>query len=159
MPASHGTLQDQPCHLQWRRFIPRPRGTRSLLFCSLFQRRFIPASAGNTRSRRARRPESAVHPRVRGEHRRPARTNASSSGSSPRPRGTRGAHRDQLAAERFIPASAGNTDGPALTASTPSVHPRVRGEHAVLGDVAVGATGSSPRPRGTRRLGCRSTGE
>ena len=47
---------------------------------------------------------------------------------------------------RFIPACAGNTNGPRC-AVTSTVHPRVRGEHASLGGTE-NVAGSSPRARG-----------
>ena len=70
-------------------------------------------------------------------------------GSSPRARGTQ--RRSPLLAQRhrFIPACAGNTSSPIAPGRFPTVHPRVRGEHAGVVVQTAGATGSSPRARGT----------
>ena len=48
---------------------PRVRGTPVRIHVVGDQLRFIPAGAGNTRERRRRRPDPAVHPRGCGEHR------------------------------------------------------------------------------------------
>ena len=79
------------------------------------------------------------------------RTTAFERGSSPRTRGTRLRHGPEGLRCRFIPAHAGNTPAPATSSTVRSVHPRARGEH--LGNTLDfhGASGSSPRTRGTRR--------
>ena len=50
---------------------------------------------------------------------------------------------------RFIPACAGNTTAVAYCCANPSVHPRVRGEHARAAASRASISGSSPRARGT----------
>ena len=72
-------------------------------------------------------------------------------GSSPRARGTRRREYDQDAADRFIPAGAGNTAAIRARCCDAPVHPRGRGEHFVNSNGAGNPTGSSPRARGTRR--------
>ena len=52
---------------------------------------------------------------------------------------------------RFIPAYAGNSKTPALLNTTPAVHPRLRGELAVLPVQHDRKLGSSPLTRGTLR--------
>ena len=71
-------------------------------------------------------------------------------GSSPRLRGTRNRYPGRIGCDRFIPASAGNTQVTDFKTRLITVHPRVCGEHrrALLAGLLVG--GSSPRLRGTR---------
>ena len=70
-------------------------------------------------------------------------------GSSPRVRGTRDRKRQGVGLDRFIPACAGNTLYSSIDRCTRSVHPRVCGEHVMVTDWLPGASGSSPRVRGT----------
>ena len=71
-------------------------------------------------------------------------------GSSPRGRGTLALLEHLVAAQRFIPAWAGNTESPVSVPLPPPVHPRVGGEHHPDGWLAEWDGGSSPRGRGTR---------
>jgi len=71
--------------------------------------RFIPASAGNTFSSASEGGFLSVHPRERGEHIDKQRHGSTSSGSSPRARGTHTLDLGVAVRPRFIPASAGNT--------------------------------------------------
>ncbi len=129
---------------------PRARGTRLGVANQQPQQRFIPACAGNTsRSTLSSRP-SAVHPRVRGEHRPTIEDPVSSIGSSPRARGTLYNSLPGILRGRFIPACAGNTLGRWRVSDTRPVHPRVRGEHYRSRKSAEKDHGSSPRARGTR---------
>ena len=76
-------------------------------------------------------------------------TTASSSGSSPRVRGTvprAGAGKGQF---RFIPARAGNSGNRRPDRRTAPVHPRACGEQRGEVDQRVHFVGSSPRVRGT----------
>ncbi len=108
---------------------PRPRGTLGPAQKLLLLRRFIPAPAGNTRRTARERRRASVHPRARGEHSSARIRMISSSGSSPRPRGTPAEHRKRPSPARFIPAPAGNTPRPPPPPSRSPVHPRARGEH------------------------------
>ena len=72
-------------------------------------------------------------------------------GSSPRVRGTQENAETDNPRRRFIPACAGNTSAPHWHQSTPSVHPRVCGEHSDVVCVFHTCCGSSPRVRGTRQ--------
>jgi len=67
---------------------PRLRGTHPSSRMYSPPRRFIPASAGNTGSLASSRYNTAVHPRVCGEHCLNAATGLYVIGSSPRLRGT-----------------------------------------------------------------------
>ena len=111
------------------RFIPACAGTRAIVQVRAQKSRFIPACAGNTLS--------------------PVAATSGGVGSSPRVRGTRdGAARPGLQL-RFIPACAGNTSTSAPAGTTPTVHPRVCGEHQPKAFAVARSGGSSPRVRGT----------
>jgi len=111
--------------------------------------RFIPACAGNTQFRHHIVSHSAVHPRMRGEHQPPSRASKRRSGSSPHARGTRRQCNCGSGNRRFIPACAGNTGVRHLPVLSTTVHPRMRGEHAIVSGFHQFITGSSPHARGT----------
>ena len=134
---------------------PRPRGTPCVRWQGRWPDRFIPASAGNTLPEYLAALNSAVHPRVRGEHAEVKNTPICGCGSSPRLRGTRAMEPPNVAAARFIPASAGNTSCRGRSRGGRTVHPRVCGEHQAEAKVKMLASGSSPRLRGTpSRMRC-----
>ena len=130
---------------------PRARGTDSRHRCAPGGGRFIPACAGNGTRSRVSAGTISVHPRVRGE--RPVASTAAwlKAGSSPRARGTAGSSGQAWPPPRFIPACAGNGRWCPRRCSARAVHPRVRGERALVGIPVAVATGSSPRARGTDR--------
>ena len=132
---------------------PRVRGTHD--HGDAFERfgGIIPACAGNTSSSTAKSGKTGDHPRVCGEHAIKAAMNESSSGSSPRVRGTLYGRRVRRRPGGIIPACAGNTSAQLCADIARRDHPRVCGEHpAVIAALNVEA-GSSPRVRGTRLLG------
>ena len=94
-----------------------------------------------------------VHPRACGEHDQHNPGTVDHAGSSPRVRGTPGSHREVGRLCRFIPARAGNTGSDHNPMQLKTVHPRACGEHGLEGVEPIGAAGSSPRVRGTRRQG------
>ena len=108
---------------------PRVRGTRESHRRGQGFRRFIPACAGNTPPPTRACRHRTVHPRVCGEHLKPACRWCWRFGPSPRVRGTRHGPQVQRGPLRSIPACAGNT-----------LPRRSR---------ANGAIGPSPRVRGT----------
>ncbi len=75
----------------------------------------------------------------------------SSSGPSPLARGTRADSMPFIKACRSIPARAGNTRTPSTRTSSPTVHPRSRGEHTARRALAQPDPGPSPLARGTRQ--------
>ena len=133
---------------------PRARGTPESGEISEAGRRFIPACAGNTRYVPTNASSSPVHPRVRGEHPSDCSSILLMTGSSPRARGTPPFQSCRAYRPRFIPACAGNTIESSSATTSPSVHPRVRGEHSASASASAGTSGSSPRARGTRTGDC-----
>ena len=128
---------------------PLARGTPRLRSADDPSRRFIPARAGNTGPGPRPSGSTAVHPRSRGEHQPRLPVISGYGGSSPLARGTRPPPIHTRSETRFIPARAGNTGRPGSGAGAGAVHPRSRGEHVVLDDVASNGPGSSPLARGT----------
>ena len=114
-----------------------------------FKVRFIPACAGNIYCLHYCYFEVTVHPRVCGEHIAGCGFLKSSSGSSPRVRGTLNSRRCRGQSGRFIPACAGNIHISDRLIIINTVHPRVCGEHPRLKTCMAPAYGSSPRVRGT----------
>ena len=72
-------------------------------------------------------------------------------------RGTRQYSGFRFASLGIIPACAGNTRGGVLVLSEPRDHPRVCGEHHLIGVVDDATRGSSPRVRGTHDDGVMPT--
>ena len=70
-------------------------------------------------------------------------------GSSPHVRGTHRSRRDWIADIGIIPACAGNTRTMTVSVSLQRDHPRMCGEHCLLGDSLAVGLGSSPHVRGT----------
>ena len=88
------------------------------------------------------------HPRIRGEHSRIPTPAISKAGSSPHTRGARVEHGAGLRWWRIIPAYAGSTAVSIISAISVGDHPRIRGEHGLLGHAHLSAQGSSPHTRG-----------
>ena len=138
---------------------PRVRGTPPQALGRAGIGRFIPACAGNSRVSVESVLAWPVHPRVCGELQVHCRPRHSQHGSSPRVRGTRRRPADRPAADRFIPACAGNSVGGLLIlGSLFGSSPRVRGtrhrraDRPVLGRFIPACAGNSPsraraRPR------------
>ena len=113
---------------------------------------FIPAPAGNRVEKNTSRLLAAVHPRACGEQRTYGFMGGSSSGSSPRLRGTVEGRRRGRPRQRFIPAPAGNRIRPVSRVRAPPVHPRACGEQGNRLAIIRTSLGSSPRLRGTGLL-------
>ena len=120
--------------------------------------RFIPAPAGNSRLRSGWLPGRPVHPRACGEQSGNGLRLKTSSGSSPRLRGTVQGKTALFWLQRFIPAPAGNSVGLSFFSVGSSVHPRACGEQYGIGCNRLRCVGSSPRLRGTARIGPPSSG-
>ena len=128
---------------------PRVRGTRGELALRLRRFGIILACAGNTTMSCSLSACPRDHPRVCGEHVSGFSSVPSSSGSSPRVRGTHGQRRSEVQGRGIIPACAGNTNSSRHRASRTRDHPRVCGEHFSTRPNSCRQTGSSPRVRGT----------
>ena len=111
------------------------------------------------------------HPRIRGEHPHqpvwwgphpwiiPAYAGstptsqsggAHTPGSSPHTRGAHGDDGPDEGRHGIIPAYAGSTVGPTPLLLPAGDHPRIRGEHGLLGHAHLSAQGSSPHTRGAQ---------
>ena len=128
---------------------PRVRGTSIATASSSERIWFIPACAGNIFPCRRDRRDNTVHPRVCGEHSLAMLARRALIGSSPRVRGTFCCPSLRPLSQRFIPACAGNMDRTKRRCEYRPVHPRVCGEHMLLGLPIANTGGSSPRVRGT----------
>ena len=133
----------------WNGSSPRPWGTPVMRLHVIDQQRFIPTPVGNTASSTTWSSSCAVHPHARGEHGIFQRCGKSSTGSSPRPWGTRITSSRNLSLSRFIPTPVGNTRSAFCFLYSPSVHPHARGEHQKGSKLQLPGSGSSPRPWGT----------
>ena len=112
----------------------------------------IPAYAGSTRSGCGTTFSGRDHPRIRGEHVNLLIVSDFPPGSSPHTRGARSRVHRHRRPERIIPAYAGSTTYDKTGSYLEPDHPRIRGEHRMLGDDATLAGGSSPHTRGARAL-------
>ena len=111
----------------------------------------IPAHAGKTSCRSPGWPESAAHPRSRGENHRCVHLRTVASGSSPLTRGKPRANASMSARVGLIPAHAGKTGRRRGRSQQLSAHPRSRGENCFHDRGRSNANGSSPLTRGKRR--------
>ena len=110
--------------------------------------RSIPASAGETPIVRRSARRSAVHPRECGGNRLVAWSTEHDGGPSPRVRGKPGPPEVEIAADRSIPASAGETRPCRALRRRRAVHPRECGGNADRSGKRQTPTGPSPRVRG-----------
>ena len=89
-----------------------------------------------------------VHPHVRGEHEPHPHHRQSSTGSSPRAWGASTHSASAASATRFIPTCVGSIAADTNPSGSSTVHPHVRGEHAMMKPKPPTHTGSSPRAWG-----------
>ena len=130
---------------------PRTRGTLGLPARTGAPGRFIPAYTGNSLLPVGCVILAPVHPRVHGELCRRRHSATTSTGSSPRTRGTPSREGIGFRPGRFIPAYTGNSRTTRRRTCTGSVHPRVHGELIGIILLKLFLFGSSPRTRGTLR--------
>ena len=129
---------------------PLTRGTRIDSGQNDRFNRFIPAYAGNSCSNAPVSATIPVHPRLRGELTSRGLPFMVVIGSSPLTRGTLAFDDASYSAARSIPAYAGNSAQGKARNLLRSVHPRLRGELAVVTAQRIVKSGSSPLTRGTQ---------
>ena len=127
---------------------PLTRGKRTHLLQLCFITRLTPAHAGKTRHLSASAFNSATHPRSRGENFASGALAVCRWGSSPLTRGKRRCPHGERAVRGLIPAHAGKTYRRWTAVSSPTAHPRSRGENVRLRPMCLWTTGSSPLTRG-----------
>ena len=125
--GEHG--KDSQAGREHRGSSPRMRGTLDGGSPIWLLAGIIPAYAGNTASARCASIARRDHPRVCGEHSTFSKLYATSSGSSPRMRGTPDYFDRIIKDNRIIPAYAGNTCVLGVLFFGVWDHPRVCGEH------------------------------
>ena len=130
---------------------PHTRGAPQHRLTPHRERRIIPAYAGSTTSTREHAEMVRDHPRIRGEHGATWEIRDRSPSSSPHTRGARNLLHGNIGGAKIIPAYAGSTDDASRLCSRIEDHPRIRGEHLVIGDEKHNHRGSSPHTRGARR--------
>ena len=116
---------------------PHTRGALSSYPTCELPRRIIPAYAGSTRVWRIGCPRWRDHPRIRGEHCQRSRLAPPIWGSSPHTRGAPNYWDGQVKPVRIIPAYAGSTSGDGPDPHGSRDHPRIRGEHDLVGGGAT----------------------
>ena len=133
---------------------PLTRGAPGLWVWGLSPDRITPAYAGSTSSRSVSRSRSRDHPRLRGEHVRPASTNSKPTGSPPLTRGARVQDPLGVGPRGITPAYAGSTTFGRTGARSSPDHPRLRGEHAASRYAKAPRWGSPPLTRGAPDWQC-----
>ena len=128
---------------------PQVRGTLTRVQLLMAELRFIPAGAGNTVAGHLPRTSSTVYPRRCGEHSHVLSLNDELYGLSPQVRGTPLTLIIVFLFWRFIPAGAGNTGQPVISAWNWAVYPRRCGEHILRFTNGLRLSGLSPQVRGT----------
>ena len=136
------------CEWGHRGSSPHTRGARTASSAWLVRLGIIPAYAGSTRKPAAAVCPSRDHPRIRGEHLVRGCPIASPRGSSPHTRGAPHGTRRKPATTGIIPAYAGSTTIDPWRKTRCRDHPRIRGEHSLLGLPFNSSLGSSPHTRG-----------
>ena len=130
---------------------PRVRGKHRLGRNLTLRRRLIPACAGKTMVHAMMGRPVPAHPRVCGENLGGGAIKAENEGSSPRVRGKQKRPRAGAGLWGLIPACAGKTLSPSLSAARTSAHPRVCGENCETRNPTRVQIGSSPRVRGKQK--------
>ncbi len=128
---------------------PRLRGTQELIESIAYGNGLIPATAGNALTPSWTYSKMRAHPRDCGERVNAGNERQIERGSSPRLRGTLTGPRKKSTPAGLIPATAGNAQGCDQRLSPSRAHPRDCGERLSATAPIIGATGSSPRLRGT----------
>ena len=110
----------------------------------------IPACAGSTSCRATTTSRRRDHPRMRGEHTKSGLSGMVLPGSSPHARGAQINATRRCGQNGIIPACAGSTPTRSISRLWTWDHPRMRGEHPLLGAGVDVVQGSSPHARGAQ---------
>ncbi len=137
------------------RSSPRERGSSHVALRDVLHRYVVPARAGVIPCRPSRRTRPRRRPRASGGHPSVVVTLDGQITSSPRERGSSGAVAAGLGRQRVVPARAGVIPLPASASTSTSCRPRASGGHPRRHGDGGYALQSSPRERGSSRLGAR----
>ncbi len=127
---------------------PRAWGRREAETWRCGYRRFTPTCVGTAGHRSARASTSPVHPHVRGDGGRQRLGGVVIDGSPPRAWGRRGTGPRGLPRRRFTPTCVGTAVIDFMSRLAKAVHPHVRGDGQLRGDMVVLCAGSPPRAWG-----------
>jgi len=127
---------------------PPARGALSVAGRRGADSRTTPACAGSTTWPSCSSPARADHPRLRGEHARPAKPGPGRGGPPPPARGAPYPDTSTGLRSRTTPACAGSTDPRPAGRVRPPDHPRLRGEHADQNAAITAVSGPPPPARG-----------
>ena len=152
MRGDHAGLESEPAEQTGT--PPRARGSLDLPGLGRRVGRNTPACAGITVTWPSTTAASQEHPRVRGDHFAAEEPLCHECGTPPRARGS--LHRGSRArgVQRNTPACAGITPSTGGDSSEPPEHPRVRGDHSLLGSAEEAKSGTPPRARGSPSSAC-----
>src|SRR5690606_32722842 len=130
---------------------PHARGALACAGSRLLLTGITPACAGSTDGGEPADGAGADHPRMRGEHIYEVEPSDWVAGSPPHARGARRSAPRPGPPDRITPACAGSTALVLWGLSLRADHPRMRGEHALVGVASDGRPGSPPHARGALR--------
>ena len=150
-PHVRGALKCGFAAVPGLRIIPACAGSTGVVLMRFFPNGIIPACAGSTKRFSSTEMPFRDHPRMCGEHLDAGSEQKPCPGSSPHVRGA--LLRLLIAATigGIIPACAGSTAMLRLGRKSDGDHPRMCGEHGLIGEVERCSRGSSPHVRGARR--------
>ena len=129
---------------------PHVRGARRNGISNYRPAGIIPACAGSTIIGEYFIEDNGDHPRMCGEHFTYRDGLTTLQGSSPHVRGAQIRAWADTLKFGIIPACAGSTRSARPSPSAPRDHPRMCGEHAVVGNLTADPEGSSPHVRGAQ---------
>ncbi len=130
---------------------PHTWGTRCSAQRRRSRHRFTPTYVGNTLRQGRVGLVRTVHPHIRGEHYGVSFDSTSWCGSPPHTWGTRRYPHPPGALSRFTPTYVGNTALRPRPPGRETVHPHIRGEHAIHQATGASRIGSPPHTWGTRK--------
>ena len=131
---------------------PHVRGAQRGCYQGLRAGGIIPACAGSTHRSREYYYAPRDHPRMCGEHDGAQAILTTDKGSSPHVRGAHPSIVASIAVTGIIPACAGSTMDSTMSMWTNGDHPRMCGEHVMIGIPLVMRLGSSPHVRGAPKV-------